>query len=103
MRVTNGTSVTAMKFYYNTAGIPTAFLYNNNTMFYYVTNLQGDVVGIADSTGTGAHYTYDAWGNILSMNGDTSVFTDVLNANPLRYRGYIYDQETGFYYLQSRY
>lgn len=37
------------------------------------------------------------------MNCDTSVFTDVMNANPLRYRGYIYDEETGFYYLQSRY
>lgn len=46
MTVTNGNTVTTMKFYYNTAGIPTAFLYNN-TMFYYVTNLQGDVVGIA--------------------------------------------------------
>jgi len=23
--------------------------------------------------------------------------------NPLRYRGYVYDTETGFYYLQSRY
>ena len=23
--------------------------------------------------------------------------------NPLRYRGYIYDAETGFYYLQTRY
>lgn len=23
--------------------------------------------------------------------------------NPLRYRGYVYDEETGFYYLQSRY
>lgn len=25
------------------------------------------------------------------------------NVNPLRYRGYFYDTETGFYYLQSRY
>lgn len=25
------------------------------------------------------------------------------NINPLRYRGYFYDTETGFYYLQSRY
>ena len=26
-----------------------------------------------------------------------------LNLNPLRYRGYVYDDETGLYYLQSRY
>ena len=27
----------------------------------------------------------------------------VIDANPFRYRGYIYDAETGFYYLQTRY
>ena len=26
-----------------------------------------------------------------------------VNANPLRYKGYYYDHETGYYYLQSRY
>ena len=44
-----------------------------------------------------ASYTYDAWGNILSSNGTMA------NINPLRYRGYYYDGETGFYYLRSRY
>ena len=28
---------------------------------------------------------------------------EINGGNPLRYRGYIYDTETGFYYLQSRY
>ena len=45
----------------------------------------------------GAHYYYDAWGKILACDGA------VAELNPLRYRGYVYDQETGFYYLQSRY
>ena len=44
-----------------------------------------------------ATYTYDAWGNILSQSDSMA------SANPLRYRGYYYDTETGFYYLQSRY
>ena len=44
-----------------------------------------------------ASYCYDAWGKILSSSGDLA------ELNPLRYRGYVYDQETGFYYLQSRY
>ena len=45
----------------------------------------------------GAKYTYDAWGNILSSSGTMA------EKNPLRYRGYYYDSETGYYYLQSRY
>ena len=45
----------------------------------------------------GKRYAYDAWGNILSQSGSMA------GVNPLRYRGYYYDSETGFYYLQSRY
>ena len=44
-----------------------------------------------------ATYTYDAWGNILSQSGSMA------SANPLRYRGYYYDTETGSYYVSSRY
>lgn len=54
-----------------------------------------------DGTGTAVvEYTYDAWGNILTCTG-TAV--NVAKYNPLRYRGYYYDEETGYYYLQSRY
>ncbi len=46
-------------------------------------------------------YTHDAWGNVLSTTGSMA---GTLGANnPLRYRGYVYDRETGLYYLQSRY
>jgi len=57
-------------------------------------------VAILDSTGaTVVAYTYDAWGNILSVDS----FIVIATLNPLRYRGYVYDNETGLYYLQSRY
>ena len=46
-------------------------------------------------------YTYDAWGNPLTTTG--SLATTLGEQNPLRYRGYVYDTETGLYYLQSRY
>ena len=46
-------------------------------------------------------YTYDAWGNILTVTGGMA--NTLGKANPLRYRGYIYDEETRLYYLQSRY
>ena len=46
-------------------------------------------------------YTYDAWGNILSTTG--SMASTLGQISPLRYRGYVYDEETELYYLQSRY
>ena len=44
-----------------------------------------------------AAYDYDPYGKVISSTGDLA------EINPLRYRGYYYDTETGFYYLQSRY
>ena len=67
--------------------------------YYYVTNLQGDVIALLDSSGNvKAEYAYDAWGNHVET---PSSF--IGNYNPLRYRGYVYDRETKVYYLQSRY
>ncbi len=80
---------------------PTAINYNG-TEYYYVTNLQGDVLAILDKNGNCVvEYTYDAWGKVLSVSG--SMASTLGSHNPLRYRGYYYDTETGFYYLQSRY
>jgi len=70
--------------------------------YFYITNLQGDVVGILNSSGqVVVQYTYDAWGNLLSCTG--TLATTIGTLNPLRYRGYVYDPETQLYYLQSRY
>ena len=59
-------------------------------------------MAIVDANGTVvASYEYDPYGNILS---DEDAPTNSIAAiNPMRYRGYYYDTETGFYYLQSRY
>ena len=66
--------------------------------YHYICNAQGDVVKILHGTNTtAAEYSYDAWGNVLSKSGTLA------DVNPLRYRGYYCDTETGFYYLQSRY
>ncbi len=46
-------------------------------------------------------YTYDAWGKVLSVTG--TMASTLGQDNPFRYRGYYYDTETGFYYLQTRY
>ena len=81
----------------------------NGVNYYYLKNGQGDVIGILNSSGTlVAKYTYDAWGNLLSVidatGADKSADSAFIgNINPVRYRSYYYDTETGLYYLQSRY
>ena len=91
----------ALIFTYGINGQPMSVKYNG-TDYYYVTNSQGDVVGILNGSGTEVvTYTYDAWGNILSTTG--TMAGTLGTHNPLRYRGYVYDQETGLYYVSSRY
>jgi RHS repeat-associated protein len=83
----------------------------NDTQYYYLKNVQGDVVGITDETGEIiAEYRYDSWGKLVSITDPSQNNLDVTNdtahigyANPVRYRGYYYDVETGLYYLNARY
>lgn len=90
-----------MDFLYDEKGTPFSFEYQGK-MYFYQTNLQGDIMGIVDSKGSQVVvYRYDAWGEVL-VSSDASGF-GLAQINPLRYRGYYYDQETGLYYLQTRY
>ena len=98
----DGTTTTqTLDFRYDESGHPYELIRTvgeTTTSYYYITNLQGDVMHLVDGDGaTVASYTYDPYGNILTATGDLA------EVNPLRYRGYYYDGETGFYYLQSRY
>ena len=86
-----------LEFLYDGAGSPLGFLYND-TAYFYVKNLQGDVVRVINVSGSVvASYSYNAYGEILSSSGTMA------DINPIRYRGYYYDSETGFYYLGARY
>ena len=77
--------------------------------YYFIKNLQGDIVAMADATGTiKCSYTYDSWGKVLSTvgpNGTPSLtdHTNPANINPFRYRGYYYDAENQLYWLRSRF
>ena len=83
-----------MGFLYDHAGQPYAFVLNN-VIYYYVVNLQGDVVRIVDAAGrTVSSYVYNAWGKQISATSSSlSNAANVTAKNPLRYRGYYYDTE----------
>ena len=92
-------------FLYDEVGNIYGFVIQNGTQeafYYYEFNLQGDIIGIIDSNGTKVvEYIYDAWGNLADITGSHA--DTIGQKNPMRYRGYYYDDETGFYYLRSRY
>ena len=107
-KIGSGSTAKIMIFSYDAQGRPFAVKYSTNNggsyiTYFYALNQQGDVVKIfrslpsRDSNGNlnglteavYATYTYDAWGNILSQSGSMA------STNPLRYRGYYYDSETG--------
>ena len=88
-------------FIYDESGNALGFTLGS-TVYYYIKNLQGDVEAITDSNGNViVNYLYNTWGKLVSIN-DVSGSNVGIN-NPIRYRGYYYDTETGFYSLQSRY
>ena len=108
--VRNGKTYT-LDFAYDLSGKPYFLLATVDgaiSLYYFVTNLQGDVVRITNAQKeTLANYSYDAYGKLLSVtnaSGTTiSGTSNIALINPLRYRGYYYDSETELYYVSSRY
>ena len=109
----DGTNILAQKtgndilwFNYDANGTRISITMPNGAVYYYAYNAQGDVIGLYSVNQYGyfvpqVYYTYDAWGKVLSITGNMA---DTLGQqNPFRYRGYYYDSETQFYYLNSRY
>ncbi|MBS1401534.1 MAG: hypothetical protein HPZ79_00915 [Oscillospiraceae bacterium] len=101
-----------MDFVYDENNQPYALSYKSGknvapVMYYYLLNQQGDVEALMDANGAiVATYEYDPWGAVTVKNASGALDNDdtsIGNMNPLRYRGYYYDNETGFYYLESRY
>jgi RHS repeat-associated protein len=98
---------TTLGFIYDAMGEMIGVKYDGET-YFYMRNLQGDVCGIYDSDGDLiVKYTYDVWGKRLNVTDANGVYisdlTSIAHVNPIRYRGYYYDSEFEFYYLQSRY
>lgn len=72
--------------------------------YFYDRNVLGDILDILDASGHAVvSYSYDPWGKPEMSNDGTTAGQDLMSLNPFLYRGYVYDQESGFYYLMSRY
>ena len=68
--------------------------------YLYRKNLFGDVTEIYNEAGTiVGKYSYTAFG-VCTKELDTN---GIATTNPIRYRGYYYDEESELYYLQTRY
>ena len=90
-----------LHFFYDARNKPAVVTFNG-TAYAYLYNLQGDVIALIDSNGTQVvKYAYDAWGKPISKTG--SLASTLGTIQPFRYRGYVFDEETGLYYLQTRF
>ena len=90
-----------LHFFYDAQNKPAVVVYNG-TAYAYLKNLQGDIVAILNGSGNAVvTYVYDAWGRPISKTG--SMASTLGTLNPFRYRSYVYDEETGLYYLESRF
>ena len=97
---------TELWFFYDADGTPSGIRYKNGDSisdYYFVCNWRGDVIQIYNASGTLiGSYNYDAWGKVTE-NATSADTQNITETNPIRYRGYYYDSETGMYYLKSRY
>ncbi len=88
-----------IEYLYDESGV--SGLIVNNQTYYFVKNIQGDIIEILDCEFNAvANYTYNTWG-VVTVNNLTE--DNIGDINPYRYRGYYYDTETNLYYLNSRY
>ena len=99
VHMTSGTD--ELHFFYDAQNRPAVVVYNG-VPYAYVKSLQGDIVAILDENGNMVvSYGYDAWGAPLWCTGELA--ETLGKVQPFRYRGYVFDEETGLYYLRSRY
>ena len=99
VHMTSGTD--ELHFFYDAQNRPAVVVYNG-VPYAYVKSLQGDIVALLNGAGNVVvSYAYDAWGAPIGKSG--SMASTLGTVQPFRYRGYVFDEEIGLYYLRSRY
>ncbi len=115
-----GTLQELLKYSYDADGNVKYLLYKDNyfseanafDLYYYVRDAVGnitDLFQIREQSGSSttvvnriaAHYEYDPYGNILSIDKYNN--DPIGDINPIRYKDYYYDLQTGWYQLSSRF
>lgn len=95
------TGTRRVAYLYDENGMLYGFIYNNAKYFYIRDALQ-NILGIVDANGTAVvHYDYSAYGECKAIIGSKA--NTVGSINSFRYKGYYFDNETGFFYCKSRY
>ena len=88
------------------------FIYDSNNQiiglntsegnYFYIKDITGNILGLIDSNGDFVvKYKYNAWGELLEKDIVTTCIAS--EHNPFIYKGYYFDDETNFYYLNTRY
>ena len=109
-----------LKYFFDADGNMEYLLYKDDNfstagaydLYYYVRNATGDITDlfqVREQSGSSttvvnrlaAHYEYDPYGNILSINKYNN--DPIGDINPIRYKDYYYDLQTGWYQLGSRF
>lgn len=99
--VRSGQTNATLQYFYDSNNEIIGFTYNNIKCLY-LKNLQNDVIGIVDNNNNVmVKYYYNAYGQIVNVVDTSGI--NLSTINPFRYRSYYQDDETGWYYLNSRY
>lgn len=97
---------------YDESGVAQGYVGLSGTPYYFVRDGLGNVTSvIGGNEDVCVNISYDAWGNPefpkaqdgIEHLGDNLVMAFITMFNPFKYKGYLYDYETGLYYCQSRY
>lgn len=75
------------------------FIYNNN-YYFYIKDVLGTIREVIDKDGVvKCSYNYTPFGKVINSSGDDTL----LEINDILFKGYVYDKETGLYWVSSRY
>ncbi len=118
----SGTLTRVLKYFYDSNGeiqflLSKADNFKNQeayNLYCYVRDGLGNITGlirVKSQSGSStvqdktlvAEYTYDSYGQIISATRPSGVTDDIYQINPIRYKGYYYDADTGWYNLKTRY
>lgn len=93
---------------YDEKGYPCGYIDFSGNPFYFVRDINDSVVALVSADGNKAvTIDYDAFGAVkMTANGSNALegalYVILAQVNPCTYKGYLYDYETGMYFIKNR-